>query len=83
MFGQESHLGLDPNMIHDSNHHISRILVNGDSYSVRRKIYSLQSLLGRGTQVWIVTRGGTPYILKDAWVQANRVKNENQHLKKI
>jgi Fungal protein kinase len=43
----------------------------------------LQSLLGWGTQVWIVTRGGMPYILKDAWVQANQVENENQHLEKI
>jgi hypothetical protein len=83
VFGRELHLGLDPNMIRDSNHHVYRILVNGNSYTVRRKIYSLQSLLGWGTQVWIVTRHGKPYVLKDAWVQASRVENENQHLKKI
>jgi hypothetical protein len=83
VFGRESHLGLDPNMIRDSNHHVFRILVDRNSYTVRRKIYSLQSLLGRGTQVWIVTRHGKPYVLKDAWVQASRVENENQHLEKI
>jgi hypothetical protein len=83
MFGQEMHLGLDPNMIRDKNHQVSKIFLDGKSFSVRRKIYSLQSLLGRGTQVWIVSRDGKPYILKDAWVQASRVENENMHLKAI
>ena len=83
MFGEEKLLGLDPNMIRDINHHVSRILVNKISYTVRRNIYSLQSLLGRGTKVWIVTRRGKNYILKDAWVQASRVENENKHLRKL
>jgi Fungal protein kinase len=83
MFGEEKLLGLDPNMIRDTNHHVSSIFVDGISYSIRRNIYSLQSLLGRGTKVWIVTRNGEHYILKDAWVQASRVENENNHLKKI
>lgn len=83
MFGQEMHLGLDPNMIRDCNHRISRVFIDGDSYSVRRKIYSLQSLLGRGTQVWIVMKDDRRFILKDAWVQASRVENENNHLKAI
>jgi hypothetical protein len=83
MFGEEMHLGLDPNMIRDTKNQISKILLDGKSFSVRRKIYSLQSLLGRGTQVWIVSRDGKPYILKDAWVQASRVENENLHLKAI
>jgi hypothetical protein len=83
MFGQDMHLGLDPNMLRDVNHHVSKIFVDGTLYSVRRNIYSLQSLLGRGTKVWIVTKDHTPYILKDAWIQASRVENENNHLKKI
>ena len=83
VFGKEKLLGLDPNMICDKRHHISSILVNGISYSTRRNIYSLQSLLGRGTKVWIVSMGHNNYILKDAWVQASRVENENKHLEKI
>lgn len=83
MFGEEKLVGLDPNMNRDINHHISSISVGGISYSIRRNIYSLQSLLGRGTKVWIVTRDGKNHVLKDAWVQASRVENENKHLKKI
>lgn len=83
MFGEERHLGLDPNMTRNTKNQISKIRLDGKLFSVRRKIYSLQSLLGRGTQVWIVTRHGKPYILKDAWVQASRVENENLHLKAI
>jgi hypothetical protein len=83
MFGEQKLLGLDSSMIRDTNHHISKIFVDGISYSVRRNIYSLQSLLGRGTKVWIVARNRKNYILKDAWVQASRVENENKHLKKI
>ena len=83
MFGGVNLLGLDPSMIRDTSHHISKIFVSGISYSVRRNIYSLQSLLGRGTKVWIVSRNRKNYILKDAWVQASRVENENKHLKKI
>ena len=83
MFGEEMHLGLDPNMIRDRKNQISKIRLDGKLFSVRRKIYSLQSLLGRGTQVWIVSRGGKPYILKDAWVQASQVENENSHLQAI
>ena len=33
--------------------------------------------------MWIVIRNNKNYILKDAWVQASRVENENKHLKKI
>jgi hypothetical protein len=83
MFGKEAHLGLDPNMIRDTQHHISHIHVDNKSYSVRRNIYTLQSLLGRGTKVWIVTNDNKNYILKDAWIQASRVENENKHLKRI
>jgi hypothetical protein len=83
MFGEEKVLGLDPNMNRDTNHHISSVFIGGVSYSIRRNIYSLQSLLGRGTKVWIVTKDSKNYILKDAWVQASRVENENKHLTKI
>lgn len=83
VFGETSALGLDPNMIRDVNHQVSKIIVKGISYSVRRNIYALQSLLGRGTKVWIVARESKNYILKDAWIQASRVENENQHLEKI
>lgn len=83
MFGDEKLLGLDPNMKRDTKHHITNILVNGVSYSVRRNIYCLQSLLGRGTKVWIVWKDRKNYILKDAWVQASRVENERKHLEKV
>jgi hypothetical protein len=83
MFGDEKLLGLDPSMKRNSKHHISSIRVDGISYSVRRNIYCLQSLLGRGTKVWIVWKDHKNYILKDAWVQASRVENEKIHLEKI
>lgn len=83
MFGEEKLLGLDPSMKRDNKHRISSIHINGISYSVRRNIYCMQSLLGRGTKVWIVLKGRKNYILKDAWVQASRVENEKKHLEKI
>ena len=70
-------------MICDRKNDNSKIHLDGKLFSVRQKIYSLQSLLGQGTQVWIVSRCGKPYILKDAWVQASRVENENSLLQAI
>ncbi|KAF8810990.1 hypothetical protein BYT27DRAFT_7019859, partial [Phlegmacium glaucopus] len=37
-------------------------------------------LLGRGTNVWIVTRDDKSFVLKDSWVLEDLVESENTHL---
>lgn len=76
MYGSPSDIGLDPSMVCDEKGNVVTIFVNKKEFSVFRRIYALQALVGRGTKVWIVTRQGLCYILKDSWVQSGRVESE-------
>lgn len=82
MFGKDSDIGLDPNFVRDSEDSVlTKIHVDGVSYEIVRRIYTLESLLGRGTKVWIVERDGVEYVLKDSWIQGDRVESEVDHLR--
>jgi hypothetical protein len=80
MYGSPSDVGLDPSMICDKKGNVTTISVN-KKFTVFRKIFASQALVGRGTKVWIVTRDDQYYILKDSWVQSGRVEFEINFLK--
>lgn len=81
MFGSLTDLGLDPTIVRNpSDGRIEKIYVNNHMYEVVRKIYSLSSLVGRGTKVWIIRMGETHYVLKDSWIQCKHVGSEIEFL---
>jgi hypothetical protein len=84
MFGEESDIGLDPNFTRDpTTSKLLAINVDGKLYHLSDRIYTLESLLGRGTNVWVVTRGGKRFVLKDSWIQLDRVESEVTHLQSM
>lgn len=72
MFCPDHVLGLDTTMVRNKKHEIDSIMVEGKAYKVVKLLYSVQSLLGRGTKVWQVEYDKKYYILKDSWVIASR-----------
>ena len=83
MYGSLSDIGLDASMICDGAGHVTSIVVNNKEFTVFRRIYALQALVGRGTKVWVVIRDGQYYILKDSWVQLGRVESEVDFLQRM
>ena len=84
MFGDDTDIGLDPHFIRDPETEVLiAVNVDGRRYEIKDHIYTLESFLGRGTRVWIVARGGKQFVLKDSWVQADRVESEVAHLKSM
>ena len=82
MFGNDSDIGLDPNFVRDlKSDTLTAVNVDGVHYELVRRIYILESLLGRGTKVWVVKHDGVEYVLKDSWIQADRVESEASHLR--
>jgi Fungal protein kinase len=81
MYGSLLDVGIDPSMECDEKGNVMTIFVNKKEFTVFRRIYALQALVGRGTKVWIVTREDRYYILKDSWVQSGRVESEINFLK--
>ena len=73
MYGPEGDVGIDPTMTRGSGNTIVAIYINQRKFDVDRLIYRMQSLIGRGTQVWVVKHLSKSYILKDSWVQSGRV----------
>jgi hypothetical protein len=80
MFGDDSDIGLDPHFIHDVDDRLVAINIDNKRYELRDRIYAVESLLGRGTNVWIVTREDKELILKDSWVLGDIVESETVHL---
>lgn len=83
MFGTLSDIGLDPNVHIDRNGNCTGITVGDKLFAVEKIIYKLESVVGRGTQVWIVSHDGATYTLKDCWIQDRRVDSEVSMLEKI
>jgi hypothetical protein len=81
MLGDVSDVGLDPHFICDNDTgSVAAVNIEGKRFDLVQRIYTLEKLLGRGTKVWIVSNDGKRYILKDSWIQANRVESEIDHL---
>jgi hypothetical protein len=83
MYGDLHFTGRDPTMILDLKKKVTAIIVNGHTYEVVHIIYTLQSLIGRGTTIWFVFRDGNFFILKDSWIQTSRVGSEISLLEKL
>jgi serine/threonine protein kinase len=83
MFGSSSDIGLDPNIEIDHTGRCVAITVQEKRFQVVDLIYSLNSVVGRGTRVWSVMHDGVNYTLKDCWVQHERVHSEVEILRKI
>jgi hypothetical protein len=84
MYGKPEDIGLDPHFEMDaSNGQVVAIECENRRFEVVERVYALQSLFGRGTQVWVVTHDGKRYILKDSWVREDRSHNEVAHLRKM
>jgi hypothetical protein len=81
MFGSPEDIGLDPHFeINPSDGQVVAIKCENRRFEVVERIHALQTLFGRGTQVWIVVRNGVKYVLKDSWVREDRIQNEVAHL---
>jgi hypothetical protein len=76
MYGPLHNTGRDTTMDLDRDGRVKGISVNGHWYEVVYLIYSLQSMIGRGTTIWLVIRNNNYYILKDSWIQTSRVGSE-------
>jgi Fungal protein kinase len=83
MYGPLHHTGRDTTMELGEDGRVKAILVNGNQYEVEYLIYSMQSMIGRGTTIWLVSRNGYYYILKDSWIQTSRVGSEIDFLEKL
>ena len=82
MFGRDSDIGLDSHFIRNpDSDQLTAVFVENSRYELGDRIYSVESLLGRGTNVWIVTRDDKSYILKDFWMLERLVESETNHLK--
>ncbi|KAF8808700.1 hypothetical protein BYT27DRAFT_7096048, partial [Phlegmacium glaucopus] len=83
MFGTLADIGLDPNIEIDSTGKCVAITVEDKHFEVAGLLYSLNSVVGRGTRIWVVTYGGVNYILKDSWIQHEHVDSEISMLVKM
>jgi len=86
MFGTDIDIGLDPHCeVDDFTGKVKAITVDKTRFEIEKEVYSLDSLVGRGTQVWVVKRSTDQrrFIMKDAWTQRNRIDSEHKFLTKI
>lgn len=77
MFGSDYLVGIDTTMIRNAQNKVGAISVFDDkgraeTYNVTKRLYDVQSLLGRATKVWQVEKDGKSYVLKDSWILATR-----------
>jgi hypothetical protein len=80
MFGDDTDIGLDSHFIRDDTDRLVVINIDNKCYELGDRIYAVESLLGRGTNVWTVTRGNKKFILKDSWVLSDLVESEIVYL---
>jgi hypothetical protein len=83
MFGSSMDVGLDPNIEIDHLGKCVAITLQEKRFLVMDLIYSLDSVVGRGTRIWIVKHDGVTYTLKDCWIQHERVHSEVSMLEKV
>lgn len=77
MFAPDYVVGLDSTMTRNDKHEIVSISVNRERFEVVELLYSVQSLLGRGTKVWQVSLNDKHYVLKDSWILSGRPKESD------
>ena len=62
---------------------VESISCDGKEFKVVNAIFKAQSLVGRGTHVWLVEYEGKRYILKDSWVEISRQVSEFKRLEDL
>lgn len=75
-FADSRLVGYDPTMQTNREDKVERISCNGKEFKVIDVLFEAQSLVGRGTRVWLVEHEGKRYILKDSWVEVSRPVSE-------
>lgn len=83
MFGEDSDIGLDPNFEFNDLGKLLAITVDKKRFVVERLVYELSCIVGRATRVWVVKHDNKYYVLKDSWIQENRVDSEISILQKM
>ena len=83
MFGSPSNIGLDPNFEIDQAGKCAASTIQKKCFEVVDLIYSLNSVVGHGTRIWVVKHGSATYTLKDCWIQNERVHSKIAMLEKI
>ena len=84
MFGTDADIGLDPHYeVNEVTSKVAAITVDDKHFEVKKMIYSLDSLVGQGTQVWIVKHNSCFFVLKDFWIQSDRVESKKKFLTAI
>ncbi|KAF8220873.1 hypothetical protein L208DRAFT_1213973, partial [Tricholoma matsutake] len=56
------------------------VIVDDKHFELKEHIYTVESLVGRGTNVWVVSQNDQSFVLKDSWVLENLVESEIAHL---
>ena len=85
MFGDDTDLGLDHNIVIGQDGRVKEIFVENKCFVVKHLIHSVETLLGRATKVWVASPKGSSdtYIIKDSWIQVCHVDSEVSFLKKM
>ena len=84
MFGTDADIGLDPHYeVNEVTGKVAAITVDNKCFEAEKMIYSLDSLVSWGTCVWIVKHNGRFFVLKDCWIQSDRVESEKKFLTAI
>lgn len=69
-------VGYDPTMQTNYEDKVEYIYCDDKVFKVIDVLFEAQSLVGRGTRVWLVEYEGMSYILKDSWVEVSRHVSE-------
>lgn len=87
MFGRPSDIGYDETIECDDNGNATSITINKKKYVVEEELFKSQSLRGRATRCWRVSRiedgVSEAYVVKDSWVDTRRTQNEIETLRLI
>lgn len=87
MFGRPSDIGYDETIECDDNGNATSITINNKKYVVEEELFKSQSMRGRATRCWRVSRIedgiSEAYVVKDSWVDTRRTQSETHTLRLI
>jgi hypothetical protein len=87
MFGRPSDIGYDETIDCNTQGEARIIRVEGRKYEVTKPLFKAESMRGRVTRCWHVTRNEegiqTHYVIKDSWADERRTQSEVSTLERI
>jgi hypothetical protein len=87
MFGRPSDIGYDETLECDGDGVVKSLVVGGKKYQVEEELFRSESVRGRATKCWRVSRseGGVVdrFVVKDSWVDIRRTQSEIMTLTRI